>query len=68
MILKKRLGKELLFFSLTAVVSFLFWLVLAVIVEQNIIAQECLYKKETNGFVVSIAFFYFIRLITWIAL
>jgi len=68
MILNKRLGKELVFFSLTAVASFLFWLVLAMIVEQNIIAQECLYEKETSGFVVSIAFFYFIRLITWMAL
>ena len=63
---QKMLGRESGYFVLAVFVSFLFWFALAVIVEQGIIAQEHLYSRERNAFVLTIAFFYFLRLSAWI--
>ena len=62
----QKLAKELLWFLLTVIGSFLFWCVLALIVEQNIIVEESLYKKELNAFMITIAFIYFLRLNAWV--
>lgn len=62
MIWQKKVGRELKYFLLIVLISFLFWLSLAVIIEQSIIAPEYLYSKERNGFILTILFFYFIRL------
>ena len=59
---KKKLTKELLWFIFTITGSFLFWCALALVVDQNIIVDECLYDKERNGFMITIVFVYFIRL------
>ena len=64
---KKRLGKELFFFALAVVVSFLFWFFLAIVTEQHIVAQKYLYDKEKYAFVISIGLFYFIRVIALMA-
>lgn len=62
----QKLAKELLWFLLTVIGSFLFWCVLALIVEQNIIVEESLYEKELNAFMITIAFIYFLRLNAWL--
>ena len=61
---KDKLPKEFLWFVLTVIGSFLFWCVLALIVNQNIIADEYLYDRERNGFLITIGIVYFIRLST----
>jgi hypothetical protein len=60
--IKNTLHKELLWFLLTVIGSFLFWCGLALIVNQNIIVDECLYDRERNGFMITIGIVYFIRL------
>lgn len=64
-IFQEKLAKELLWFIFTVTGSFLFWCALALIVEQNIIVDECLYDKERNAFMITIGFVYFIRLNAW---
>jgi hypothetical protein len=64
-IFQEKLAKELLWFIFTITGSFLFWCALALIVEQNIIVDECLYDKERNGFMITIGFVYFIRINAW---
>jgi len=66
MYFKKRLSKELLFFAFTVVVSFLLWFALAIITEQRITAEQYLYIKEKNAFLITVGFFYFIRLNAWV--
>ena len=61
---KNKLHKELLWVALTLIGSFLFWCVLALIVNQNIIADEYVYDRERNGFLITIGIVYFIRLST----
>ncbi len=60
------LARELKFFILTVFVSFLLWVSLALIIEQNIIAPEHTYLRERNAFFLTIVFFYFLRLSAWI--
>jgi hypothetical protein len=59
---KNKLSKELLWFVLTVIGSLLFWCALALIVNQNIIADEYLYDRERNGFLITIGIVYFVRL------
>ena len=56
------LRKELFWFSLFGVGSFLIWCTLALIANQDVIADDCLYDKERIGFLVSVAFFYLMRI------
>lgn len=65
MYLKKRLGKEFLFLALTVAISFLFWVILAIITDQHITAAQYLYIREQNAFFITVVFFYIIRLIAW---
>ena len=65
MLLKRRIGKELLFFALAVVLSFLFWFILADMTDQCIISTPYLYVREQNAFLVTVVFFYFIRLCAW---
>ena len=62
---QKYLGRESIYFVLMVVTSFLFWVALAVILEQKTIAPEYLYSRERNGFMLTIGIFYFIRLNAW---
>ncbi len=55
----------MLWFIFTVIGSFLFWCALALIVDQNIIADEFVYDRERNGFLITIGFVYFIRLNAW---
>lgn len=55
----------MLWFIFTVIGSFLFWCALALIVDQNIIADELVYDRERNGFLITIGFVYFIRLNAW---
>ena len=58
----KKLSKELFWFALMGLGSFLIWCALALIANQDIIADDCLYDKERIGFLVTIGFFYILRL------
>jgi hypothetical protein len=64
-IFQKKLTKELLWFILTVMGSFLFWSALALIMDQKIILDECLYDREGNAFMMTIGVVYFIRLNAW---
>ena len=64
---QKTFGRESKYFGLAVLISSLFWIALAVIIEQNIIAQEYLYTRERNGFVLTVAFLCIIRLSTWMS-
>jgi len=64
-IFQKKLTKELLWFILTVMGSFLFWSALALIMDQKIILDECLYDREANAFMMTIGVVYFIRLNAW---
>lgn len=59
------LGRESKYLIITVLISSLFWAVLAFIIEQNITAPEYVYSRERNGFFLTIAFFYILRLSTW---
>lgn len=65
-IFQKKLTKELLWFIFTVIGSLLFWSALALIVDQKIILDECLYDREGNAFMMTIGVVYFIRLNGWI--
>ena len=60
-----RFVEELRWFVLPVIISFLFWCLLALIVNQNIIIDECLYDKELNGFIMTVGFICFLRLSSW---
>jgi len=62
-----KLGKEMLFFVFVVMISLVFWLILAIIIEQNITAQEYLYMREKNAFIVTVGFIYFIRFNAWMS-
>ena len=62
---QKNLGRESIYFALTVLTSLLFWIAIATIIEQNIIAPEYLYARERNGFMLTVGVFYFIRLNAW---
>lgn len=62
---QKHLGRESIYFVLTILTSLLFWVTLAAIIEQTIIAPEYLYAREKNGFMLTIGVFYFVRLNAW---
>ena len=62
---QKNLGRESIYFALTILTSLLFWIAIASIIEQNIIASEYLYARERNGFMLTVGVFYFIRLNAW---
>jgi hypothetical protein len=64
---QKTLGRESKYFGLAVLISSLFWMALAVIIEQNIIAQEYLYSRERNGLILTVAFLCIIRLSTWMS-
>ena len=59
---QKILSRESKYLVLAVLISSLFWVALAGIIEQNIIAQEYLYARERNGFVLTLAFLCIIRL------
>lgn len=59
---QNKLTKELLWFIFTVAVSFLFWSALALILDQKIILDECLYDREAHAFMMTIGVVYFIRL------
>jgi hypothetical protein len=64
---QKTLGRESKYLGLAVLISSLFWIALAVIIEQNIIAQEYLYSRERNGLILTVAFLCIIRLSTWMS-
>jgi len=51
--------------ALTVAISFLFWVILAIITDQHITAAQYLYIREQNAFFITVVFFYIIRLIAW---
>lgn len=59
---QKKLSREFLIFVLVCTISLLFWMIIALITEQYVIAQEHLYVRERNAFLVTVGFIYFIRL------
>ena len=59
---QKKFTKELLWFIFTVTGSLLFWSVLAFILDQKIILDECLYDREATAFIMTIGVIYFIRL------
>jgi ABC-type sugar transport system permease subunit len=61
-IFQKKITKELLWFTISVIGSFLFWCALALIVDQKIVLDECLYDREGKAFMMTIVFIYFIRL------
>lgn len=63
---QKKLTKELLWVIFTVIGSFLFWCGLALILDQKIIVDECLYDREGNAFMITIGLVYFIRLNAWV--
>ena len=65
MYFRKRLARELLFFASTVAASLLLWVALAIITEQRITAEQYLYIKEKTAFLITVGFFYFIRLNVW---
>ena len=50
----EKLSKELFWFVLMGLVSFLIWCTLALIANQDVIVDDCLYDKERIGFFVTI--------------
>ena len=58
----KIFAKESLLFLFIVMGSLLFWFILAHIVEQNIILDECLYDRERYAFFITVGFIYFLRL------
>ncbi len=62
---QKKLGKELLWFICTVIGSFVFWCALALVVDQQIIVDECLYDREGKAFMITIGLVYLIRLNAW---
>jgi len=64
---QKTLGRESKYLVLAVLISSLFWIALAAIIEQNIIAQEYLYSRERNGLILTVAFLCIIRLSTWMS-
>lgn len=64
---QQTLGRESRYFGLVVLISSLFWIALARIIEQNIIAQEYLYSRERNGIILTVAFLCIIRLSTWMS-
>jgi hypothetical protein len=64
---QETLGRESKYFGVAVLISSLFWIALATIIEHNIIAQEYLYSRERNGFVLTIAILFIIRLSTWMS-
>jgi len=64
---QKALGRESKYFGFAVLVSLLFWIALAFIIEQDIIAQEYLYSRERNGFILTVAFLYIIRFSIWMS-
>jgi len=63
---QKKLTKELLWFIFTVIGSFMFWCALALIVDQKIIVDECLYDREGKAFMITTGLVYFIRLNAWV--
>ena len=63
----KILAKESLLFLFIVIGSFLFWFILAHIVEQDIIRRECRYDRERYAFFITVGFIYFLRLTGWSA-
>ncbi len=63
---QKKITKELLWFTISVIGSFLFWCALALIMDQKIILDECLYDREGQAFMMTIVFVYFIRLSAWV--
>jgi hypothetical protein len=59
---QRKLRKELLWFICIVVGSFVFWCALALILDQKIIVDECLYAREGKAFMMTIGLVYFIRL------
>ena len=58
--------EELRWFVPSVIISFSIWCFLALIVNQNIILDECLYGRERDGFIMTIGFIYFMRLSAWL--
>ncbi len=63
---QKKISKELLWFIISVTGSFLFWCALALITDQKIIIDECLYDREGKGFMITIGFVYLIRASAWV--
>ena len=63
----KILVRESFLFLSIVMVSLLLWFVLAQIVEQNIILDECQYDREQCAFFITVGFIYFLRLNRWSA-
>jgi hypothetical protein len=63
---QKKLRKELLWFIFTVIGSFMLWCAVALIVDQKIIVDECLYDREGKTFMITIGFVYLIRLSAWV--
>ena len=59
---QKIIIREILFLFVLCTVSFLFWLVIAFITDQKVIAPEFLYLRERNAFFITIALVYFLRI------
>ena len=58
----EKLNKEIFWLTLLGLGSLLIWCTLALVANQDVIADDCLYDKERIGFFVSIAFFYILRI------
>jgi hypothetical protein len=63
---QKKLIKELLWFIFTVIGSFMLWCAVALIVDQKIIVDECLYDREGKAFMITIGFVYLTRLSAWV--
>lgn len=60
--LQKKLVREIFFFLGICGLSLLFWVVIALITDQKVIAPEYLYVREKNAFLGTVALVYFLRL------
>lgn len=63
---QKKITKELLWVTISVIGTFLFWCALALIMDQKIIIDECLYDREGKASMMTIVFIYFIRLSAWV--
>ena len=63
---QSKLRKELLWFICIVIGSLVFWCALALIMDQKIIIDECLYDREGKGFIMTTGFIYLIRLSAWV--
>ena len=63
---QSKLRKELLWFIYIVIGSLVFWCALALIMDQKIIIDECLYDREGKGFIMTTGFIYLIRLSAWV--